>query len=201
MSRIAFIVAEPLYLVRKGLVNVINELPNASVVRECESSSQIADIVLHYSTNVLVINLNLLNELTSTEVKKLTNRKKKLYIIGLEYADNAQFFGCKGILTHSIILDETKISVQKKFKEVLSLVNNERDIPSDNAELSERENMILKDVALGLSNKEIAEKNFISPHTVITHRKNITRKLGIKTVSGLTIYAIINKLIGMDEVN
>ena len=201
MSRIAFIVAEPLYLVRKGLVNVINELPNASVVRECESSSQIADIVLHYSTNVLVINLNLLNELTSTEVRKLTNRKKKLYIIGLEYADSDQFFGCKGILTHSIILDETKISVQKKFKEVLSLVNNERDIPSDNAELSERENMILKDVALGLSNKEIAEKNFISPHTVITHRKNITRKLGIKTVSGLTIYAIINKLIGMDEVN
>ncbi|MFO8022771.1 MAG: LuxR C-terminal-related transcriptional regulator, partial [Perlabentimonas sp.] len=75
-----------------------------------------------------------------------------------------------------------------------------RGSPSISSELSEREMEILKDVALGMSNKEIAEKNYISPHTVITHRKNITRKLGIKTVSGLTIYAIINKLIGMDEV-
>jgi two-component system, NarL family, response regulator NreC len=201
MSRITFVVAEPLFLVRKGLVNVISELPNANVVRECDSCAHIADLVLHHSANVLVINLNLLSDLSSTDIKKLTSRKRKLYIIGLEQVGENHFFGCKGILTHSIVLDESKVSIQKKFKEVLSLVNNELEYPTENSELSERESVILKDVALGLSNKEIAEKNFISPHTVITHRKNITRKLGIKTVSGLTIYAIINKLIGMDEVN
>ena len=71
--------------------------------------------------------------------------------------------------------------------------------PSSNQTLSEREVQILKDIALGLSNKEIAEKNFISQHTVITHRKNITNKLGIKTVSGLTIYAMLNKLIEIGD--
>lgn len=62
------------------------------------------------------------------------------------------------------------------------------------------EKNILKHIALGLTNKEIADKLFISIHTVVTHRKNITQKLGIKSVSGLTVYAILNNLIEMDEV-
>ena len=66
--------------------------------------------------------------------------------------------------------------------------------------ISTREENIVREIAMGLSNKEIADKLFISQHTVITHRKNITRKLGIKSVSGLTIYAILNNLIRMDEV-
>ncbi len=66
--------------------------------------------------------------------------------------------------------------------------------------LSEREHDILKHVAFGYTNQEIADKLFLSVHTVTTHRKNITRKLGIKTVSGLTVYALMNKLILPSEV-
>jgi DNA-binding NarL/FixJ family response regulator len=72
------------------------------------------------------------------------------------------------------------------------------DVQSDQ-QLSERETEILRFVALGLTNNEIGEKLFISVHTVMTHRKNITRKLGIKTVSGLTVYAILNKIIQAEE--
>lgn len=67
-------------------------------------------------------------------------------------------------------------------------------------ELSGRETGILTAVAQGLTNQEIAEKLFISTHTVISHRKNITRKLGIKTVAGLTVYAILNNLIDVTDV-
>ena len=49
--------------------------------------------------------------------------------------------------------------------------------------------------------KEIGEKLFISIHTVTTHRKNITQKLGIKTVSGLTVYAILNGIINLEEIS
>jgi DNA-binding CsgD family transcriptional regulator len=59
---------------------------------------------------------------------------------------------------------------------------------------------VLRLVALGYTNKEIAGKLFISSHTVITHRKNITAKLGIKTIAGLTIYALLNKLITSEEI-
>lgn len=62
-------------------------------------------------------------------------------------------------------------------------------------ELSAREKEILVSVAMGKLNKEIADEYDISIHTVITHRKNITRKTGIKTVAGLTVYAILNGLI------
>ena len=65
-------------------------------------------------------------------------------------------------------------------------------------ELSDREKEILICVARGMLNKEIADQNNISIHTVISHRKNITRKIGIKTVAGLTVYAILNGLIDVN---
>ena len=61
--------------------------------------------------------------------------------------------------------------------------------------LSERERDVLIQLVNGLSNKEIADKLCISVHTVITHRKNITRKLNIHSTAGLTIYAIVHKLV------
>jgi DNA-binding NarL/FixJ family response regulator len=69
----------------------------------------------------------------------------------------------------------------------------------EGADLSEREKEILVSVAKGLTNKEIADHHFISVHTVISHRKNITRKTGIKTIPGLTLYAMFNNLISQDE--
>mgnify|MGYP000726005593 CR=1 FL=1 len=70
----------------------------------------------------------------------------------------------------------------------------------DKNELSEREKEILISLAKGKINKEIADLHHISVHTVITHRKNIIRKTGIKSVSGLTVYAILNNLIDINEV-
>lgn len=64
-------------------------------------------------------------------------------------------------------------------------------------ELSERERDVLVQVVKGLSNKEIADVLCISTHTVISHRKNITRKLKIHSTAGLTIYAIVNKLVDL----
>ena len=71
---------------------------------------------------------------------------------------------------------------------------------ADRDELSEREIEILVSVAQGLLNKEIADKHSISINTVITHRKNITRKTGIKTVAGLTVYAILNGYVDINSV-
>ena len=74
-------------------------------------------------------------------------------------------------------------------------------VPDQETEaLSERERDVLIQVVNGLSNKEIADRLFISIHTVMTHRKNITRKLNIHSTAGLTIYAIVNKLISIDNI-
>ena len=69
-----------------------------------------------------------------------------------------------------------------------------------NKGLSQREIDVLQLVATGITNKEIADKLNISLNTVLSHRKNITSKLGIKTVSGLTFYAIMNGIIAGNEI-
>ena len=69
---------------------------------------------------------------------------------------------------------------------------------TETEELSERERDVLIQVVHGLSNKEIADVLCISTHTVISHRKNIARKLNIHSTAGLTIYAIVNKLVDLN---
>ena len=66
--------------------------------------------------------------------------------------------------------------------------------------LSAREKEIITCVVRGLTNKEIAQTLFLSTHTVISHRRNIARKLEIHSTAGLTVYAIMNKLIEIDEI-
>jgi regulator of cell morphogenesis and NO signaling len=70
--------------------------------------------------------------------------------------------------------------------------------PDDN--LSKREREVVQHVVRGLANKEIADRMFISVNTVMTHRRNISRKLQIHSPAALTIYAIVNGLINIDEV-
>ena len=68
-------------------------------------------------------------------------------------------------------------------------------------ELSSRERDILVAVAKGKTNKEIADEFNLSVYTVISHRRNISRKLGINSIPGLTVYAIMNKLVDMSDFN
>jgi regulator of cell morphogenesis and NO signaling len=66
--------------------------------------------------------------------------------------------------------------------------------------LSERERDVIIGVVQGLQNKEIADRLYISVNTVITHRRNIARKLQIHSPAGLTIYAIVNGLVDISSV-
>ena len=91
---------------------------------------------------------------------------------------------------------------QKVISKVFNLLsdNNVAQEKSENVELSNREIDVLVALAKGLTNKEISDQLFISVHTVITHRKNIIRKTGIKSVSGLTVYALLNNLVDESEI-
>ena len=66
--------------------------------------------------------------------------------------------------------------------------------------LSKREIEVIRAVALGKSNKEIADELFISVHTVATHRKNINSKLGIHSTAGLALFAVIHHIVDISEV-
>lgn len=94
---------------------------------------------------------------------------------------------------------EDKILVPKIKKLEKKNPNEEQKNVEEAEDLSEREKDIVRSVAKGLSNKEIADEHFISIHTVITHRRNISRKLAIHSSAGLTVYAILNKLVDIED--
>lgn len=98
---------------------------------------------------------------------------------------------------HCAIEDEILRPSMMKVKE--SKVKSQ-EVKGKSEELSEREKDVLIQVVRGLSNKEIADVLFISTHTVISHRKNIARKLNIHSTAGLTIYAIVNHLVDLNSV-
>lgn len=110
------------------------------------------------------------------------------------------------LLTHCHLEDtlfaEAVRQLEEEVKEKAANGQTDTDEGDDkNSEgLSERETDILREIVKGHSNKEIADNLFISVNTVTTHRRNIARKLNIHSPSGLTIYALVNGIVSLDEV-
>ena len=95
------------------------------------------------------------------------------------------------------IFDDPDV-ISQKISRLQHIEPEEEDDSSES--LSQREKEIVICVVKGMTNKEMAGKLFLSIHTVITHRRNISRKLQIHSAAGLTIYAIVNKLVELSDV-
>lgn len=99
-----------------------------------------------------------------------------------------------------------KYSINDKESELTDLIEKIIDEstadPDDNKEtaLTPREKEIVVCVVKGMTNKEIASELYLSTHTVITHRRNIAKKLQIHSPAGLTIYAIVNNLVALSDI-
>ncbi len=197
MDRIKFVIAEKSYLIRKGISSIINRIEHATVVKELENLDEINSALLKYSPDFLVLNCDLLEQNNNFRNSEIKGNLKEIGI-GIVSGNSTN-------PSNLVTLKETISTLDERdeiFIKLRSLIQEKVDKRHDltqQTELSEREKTILKYVAKGLTNKEIAEKLFLSAHTVITHRKNITTKLGIKTISGLTVYAILNNIISIGD--
>lgn len=124
----------------------------------------------------------------------LPRRSKTMVLI-----HSAEGHGDLSSTNHITLLASQEIIIEQ-IQQFLAGDNTNNTIGENNKELSARETDVLQLIVKGITNKEIADKLNISLNTVLTHRKNITTKLGIKTVSGLTFYAIMNGIISGDEI-
>lgn len=123
-------------------------------------------------------------------------RRTHLVIVTNSLLPTFQSDGTENVATISAQAMEEELyrHLQDVFAQYEKIQDN-----SSEKELSPREVDVLKEVARGSTNKEIADELNISMNTVMSHRKNITAKLNIKTVSGLTFYALVNGIISGDE--
>lgn len=100
-----------------------------------------------------------------------------------------------------ISLYDTADQIREKLERLVKTQEDDSEESGDEQQsLSAREKEIVICVVKGMTNREIADKLFLSTHTVITHRRNIARKLQIHSPSGLTIYAIVNKLVELKDI-
>lgn len=196
MSRKVFVIHNS-EIVRKGIVAILRSYFNFEYVQYAE----IKDLKPkedEFENGLLFIFLELADSIDLSAIHKL-REKNTVKIIGIcrskiESKNIHGFTNCISLNSESKDIIDIISSVLKETEKTTSKKN-------DGDELSVREKDVLQLVALGNSNKEIAEKLFISIHTVISHRKNITEKLGIKSISGLTVYAILNKLIDTNSID
>jgi DNA-binding CsgD family transcriptional regulator len=188
------IVAVASDIARKGLVAIARQVVGFSVLdRKGVGDLQDCDIA---QKTILIFDSYSLNEISET-ILKLTNVRVEPVAFFSEQDDCSK----KVWSANSIGINDSEDSILKLLSSLFLESVERKGEQLQNGELSVREKDVLKLVAMGFPNKEIADKLFISIHTVVTHRKNITEKLGIKSISGLTVYAIINGIIDSDSLN
>ena len=187
------IIAEPSYLMKRGISALFGDMVQAEIVFIDDSQE-----LNHYlDTNVVeavLINEQILKEMPDPQLF-FNLKADTLYIV---LSDNPENLGDKRKFDALLNRNAGKDDIVPVIESLLQTENNESN--QTDTLLSSREQDVLKQVAMGYTNQEIAERLHISRHTVISHRKNITSKLGIKTVSGLTVYAVLNDLIPKDQI-
>ena len=184
-------IVEPSEVIVEGLTTTLQHNDLRVVEPEADAAAMMErlDIV---KPDVVIVNPTIIDN-----VAELRNGRS-VAVVALVYQYVKQ-----SRLRHFDAVIDIRDSKQSILQQVLNLsVKREGDGDSamSNHELTRRETAVLVEVARGLSNKEIATKLNVSVFTVTTHRKNIIKKTGIKSVAGLTVYALINNLIDEDGV-
>lgn len=176
------------YLLRTALKNIINDSFVNNTIYEFSCFDDI-NVFNEQLPDFIIFDL-MSCELSEINISELRIKYNKSKFVRLDR------FIAKSDNLYDIIIS----IISEKSEIIKSLKKAYPEKEKYSSELSARENEIIALVAKGLTNNEIAEQLFISSHTVITHRKNIVKKLGIKTVSGLTVYAVLNGLVNANDV-
>lgn len=190
------IIAEQSEIIRRGLANICEGLDLFSPIMEVSSPAALRDSISLHRPDILVINPSFIIPDDLEELREIVP-DHFLRMVAMVYTlfDDEYL----GRFDEVIRISDSGPKMHKKFNDLLAKPVA-RNVQKREETLSNRELDVLRLLVKGLSNKEISDKLFISTHTVISHRKNITQKLNIKSVAGLTVYAILNELISMDDV-
>lgn len=191
-------VAETSVIVRSGLTLALKRLPNLKIQPiEILSVEALHDCLRTQYPDILVVNPVFGDYFDVSRFKEeMAGKKIRLVALVSSFVDTSLL--TKYDESISIFDDLETISAKISKLWNIELVNESEEDGQET--LSQREKEIVICVVKGMTNKEMAESLFLSIHTVITHRRNISKKLQIHSAAGLTIYAIVNKLVALSDV-
>jgi DNA-binding NarL/FixJ family response regulator len=195
-TRIHIAIAEPSVIIRSGIISVLKRLTTLNIeIFEITDMTRLSSQLCKWHAEILIVNPTFLGMASLQQVKSNVTCKELKYI-ALQNAltDTATLSAYDEIISIYDTAEQIKEKISKLYE---NETYGDRDMKQ---ELSAREKEIIVCVVKGLTNKQIADYLCLSTHTVITHRRNIANKLQIHSPAGLTIYAIVNKLVELNDI-
>jgi DNA-binding NarL/FixJ family response regulator len=188
-------VAESSEVIRAGIISLLKKVNNIHIdFFEIKDSKQLKQSLNHQQIDILIVNPLFISFSSLQQIKnEALNPDMKIIALQTVLCDSSAFLHYDEQVTLYNTSDQIKSKVTKL------ILTSTPDKPSEM--LSSREKEIISYVIKGMANKQIADKLCLSVHTVVTHRRNIANKLDIHSTSGLTIYAIVNKLVEIEDLD
>lgn len=187
------LIIEPSVIITEGLMKMLGESPQLMMLSPSRDIECLKGRVATGKPDVLLLNPTLLPNPKRQAFNNIMQECPHMVIVALvyQYIEQATLRMYHGVVD----INEERERISEILLESCSSLKSTETSDDNSYELTKRETDVLVLVAKGLMNKEIAEKLNISIHTVISHRKNITRKTNIKSVAGLAMYALMNNLL------
>ena len=186
------VLIEPSEIIATGITAIKNGSPKFCIAQTLNDPS-------YYNSNdsdtdIVIINPTVVDYNDRLDIRSWlgTSNTALVALTHSNYEESVlrQYDECIGIYDNAArVIQKLKNAIEENGKNPKNELN----------ELSSREKDILAAVAMGKTNKEIADEFNISIYTVISHRRNISQKLGINSIPGLTVYAIMNKLVDISD--
>jgi len=220
MKNIKILIVDDHEVVRDGLKNILLSLNNVAIAGEAANGEDAISMYDSLKPDLVIMDISMpgMNGIEATRIIKENDPNAKILILTMhdnqEYLNQIIRSGAKGFVLKNTdkeeLLDAVKtVSSGENFfsKDISKLIienyirsakETDKNDGYNEVPLTKREIEILKLIAEGNSNQEIANKLYISYNTVDTHRKNIMHKLSIKNTAGLVRYAIEKGLISLN---
>ena len=196
-ATIKLVIADNSPIVRSGLIAVLRHIPGLKIQPyEVQTQSSLQNYIFMHEPDLVIVN-PIFDGWFDIKAFKAGLKKTSIKFMALLSAviDSAVLKDYNDSFT---IYDDVE-QISTKIAKLLS-EESDKDQSAENENLSQREKEIIVGVVKGLTNKEIADKLCLSIHTVITHRRNVSRKLQIHSPAGLTIFAIVNGLVELNDI-
>lgn len=192
-------------LITEAWTSLLENAPGIKAVGTADNAQDAYDFCMQYKPDVVLMDINLKGSSGLDAAERINNNLAKTRIIGLSLHDDISYvkkflsIGAKGYLTknttkaeltdaiHKVHAGEIYIALEIKDRYFASLLNIGNE--ESKKELTLKEIEIVKLISQGLTSKDIADKIFISPRTVETHRHNILKKLNIPNAAQLSSWA------------
>ncbi len=195
MRRLRVAIIDPSEIIAEGVASLITRSGEFDVAYVGVDVRGMIDRFAMVDPDVVILNSQLTYSLTQP-LRTLYPELQEVALVALAVmvSDEETMRQFDGIIN----IFDNRLQLQRKLRKATE--QSQINPYSDSHDLSERERDVLILVAKGKANKEIADELNISVHTVMSHRKNITHKTGIKSVAGLTVYALLNNLLDQVDV-